>query len=141
MPCSIWLNELERLDLPEGALRDGVEVVVAGGPDYYPGGGQASPSFSFRATCEAGGGGRPDGAAGGTARHRGRGLFELQAKPTGCGVADDRRRHGGNWAARRDLLAGLERRASGTVIWASRRFRTAGRRRGSRRDPGPGGAP
>jgi len=48
--CSIWLNELEGLDLPPGGLRDGAEVVISGGPDYYPGGGQASPSFAFRAT-------------------------------------------------------------------------------------------
>ena len=50
VPCAIWLNDLERAGLPEGGLRDGAEVVIAGGPDYYPGGGQASPSFSFRAT-------------------------------------------------------------------------------------------
>ena len=48
--CSIWLSDLEKLDLPEGALRDGVAVVVGGGPDYYPGSAQSSPSFSFRAT-------------------------------------------------------------------------------------------
>src|SRR6478672_3993720 len=50
VPCTIWLNDLERAGLPDGALRDGAEVVISGGPDYYPGGGQASPSFSFRAT-------------------------------------------------------------------------------------------
>src|ERR1700753_3277307 len=50
VPCVMWLNDLERTGLPEGALRDGAEVVIAGGPDYYPGGGAASPSFSFRAT-------------------------------------------------------------------------------------------
>jgi exodeoxyribonuclease VII large subunit len=50
VPCAIWLNDLEKAGLPDGALRDGAEVVIAGGPDYYPGGGQASPSFSFRAT-------------------------------------------------------------------------------------------
>src|SRR5690606_18588796 len=43
--CAIWRNELEQLQLPEGTLKDGVEVIAAGGPDYYPGGGQASPSF------------------------------------------------------------------------------------------------
>ena len=50
VPCVIWLNDLERAGLPEGGLRDGAEVVIEGGPDYYPGGGQASPSFAFRAT-------------------------------------------------------------------------------------------
>src|SRR6202012_6282834 len=59
VPCQIWLNDLERLGLPAGALRDGAEVVIAGGPDYYPGGGAASPSFCFRGTHVrlAGGGG------------------------------------------------------------------------------------
>src|ERR1043165_8604865 len=42
IPCAIWLNDLEKAGLSEGALRDGAEVVIAGGPDYYPGGGQAS---------------------------------------------------------------------------------------------------
>src|ERR1700739_3967207 len=46
VPCAIWLSDLERAGLPDGGLRDGAEVVVEGGPDYYPGGGQASPSFS-----------------------------------------------------------------------------------------------
>ena len=32
VPCAIWLNDLERAGLPEGALRDGAEVVIAGGP-------------------------------------------------------------------------------------------------------------
>ena len=36
-PCAIWNNDLERLKLPEGALKDGAEVVIGGGPDYYPG--------------------------------------------------------------------------------------------------------
>jgi exodeoxyribonuclease VII large subunit len=50
VPCAIWLNDLEKAGLEGANLRDGVEVVIAGGPDYYPGGGQASPSFCFRAT-------------------------------------------------------------------------------------------
>ena len=29
--CSIWASDLEKLGLPDGALRDGVEVIVAGG--------------------------------------------------------------------------------------------------------------
>ena len=36
-PAAIWNSDLDRLALPEGALRDGAEVVVGGGPDYYPG--------------------------------------------------------------------------------------------------------
>ncbi len=33
VPCTMWANELERLELPEGALRGGTEGVVAGGPE------------------------------------------------------------------------------------------------------------
>ena len=35
---------------PTGALADGAQVVVAGGPDYYPGSRTASPGFSFDVT-------------------------------------------------------------------------------------------
>ncbi len=50
VPCAIWKTDLEKAGLPDGALRDGAEVVIAGGLDYYPGGGAASPNFCFRAT-------------------------------------------------------------------------------------------
>ena len=46
-PCSIWNSDLDKLKLPEGALKDGAEVVLGGGPDYYPGSATASPSFSL----------------------------------------------------------------------------------------------
>jgi exodeoxyribonuclease VII large subunit len=48
IPCSMWRNDWDRMKLPDGAVRDGTEVVVFGGPDYYPGSATASPSFSFR---------------------------------------------------------------------------------------------
>src|SRR4051794_6293808 len=48
--CSMWTSDLDKLALPDGALRDGAEVIVAGGPDFYPGSATASPGFSFRAT-------------------------------------------------------------------------------------------
>lgn len=122
VPCVIWLNDLERAGLPEGALRDGAEVVIAGGPDYYPGGGAASPSFSFRATHVrlAGEGDLMARLEALRTQLRGEGLFELQkqlarpALPKTIGVVTA---EGG--AARRDLLAGLARRGwGGTVIWA-----------------------
>ncbi len=122
VPCAIWLNDLERCGLPEGALRDGAEVVIAGGPDYYPGGGAASPSFSFRATHVrlAGEGDLLARLAALRTQLRGEGLFELQkqlarpALPKTIGVVTA---EGG--AARRDLLAGLGRRGwGGTVVWA-----------------------
>jgi exodeoxyribonuclease VII large subunit len=122
VPCQIWLNDLERLGLPEGALRDGAEVVIAGGPDYYPGGGTASPSFCFRATHLrlAGEGDLMARLDALRTQLRGEGLFELQkqlarpALPKTIGVVTA---EGG--AARRDLLAGLGRRGwGGTVVWA-----------------------
>jgi exodeoxyribonuclease VII large subunit len=122
VPCQIWLNDLERLRLPEGALRDGAEVVIAGGPDYYPGGGTASPSFCFRATHVrlAGEGDLMARLEALRTQLRGEGLFELQKQlarpvlPKTIGVVTA---EGG--AARRDLLAGLARRGwGGTVVWA-----------------------
>src|SRR4051794_33810219 len=122
VPCAIWLNDLDRAGLPDGALRDGVEVVVAGGLDYYPGGGAASPGFSFRATHVrlAGEGDLMARLEALRTQLRGEGLFELQkqlarpALPKAIGVVTA---EGG--AARRDLLAGLERRGwGGTVVWA-----------------------
>jgi exodeoxyribonuclease VII large subunit len=120
--CSIWLNELEGLELPEGGLRDGAEVVISGGPDYYPGGGQASPSFAFRATHIrlAGEGDLLARLEALRKQLKAEGLFELQkqlarpALPKTIGVVTA---EGG--AARRDLLAGLARRGwAGTIVWA-----------------------
>ena len=116
VPCAIWLNDLEKAGLPEGALRDGAEVVIAGGPDYYPGGGQASPSFCFRATHVrlAGEGDLLARLEALRTQLRGEGLFELQKQlarpvlPKTIGVVTA---EGG--AARRDLLAGLRRRGWG----------------------------
>jgi exodeoxyribonuclease VII large subunit len=122
VPCVIWLNDLERAGLPEGGLRDGAEVVIAGGPDYYPGGGQASPSFSFRATHVrlAGEGDLLARLEALRKQLRAEGLFELQKQlsrprlPKAIGVVTAE-----TGAARRDLLAGLRRRGwGGTVIWA-----------------------
>jgi exodeoxyribonuclease VII large subunit len=122
VPCAIWLNDLERAGLPEGGLRDGAEVVIAGGPDYYPGGGQASPSFSFRATYVrlAGEGDLLARLEGLRKQLRSEGLFELQKQlarpllPKTIGVVTAE-----SGAARRDLLAGLRRRGwAGTVVWA-----------------------
>jgi len=122
VPCSMWLNDLEKAELPEGALRDGAELVIAGGPDYYPGGGQASPNFSFRATDVrlAGEGDLLARLEALRKQLRGEGLFELQKQlarpllPRTIGVVTAEA-----GAARRDLLAGLRRRGwGGTVVWA-----------------------
>jgi exodeoxyribonuclease VII large subunit len=122
VPCAIWLTDLERAGLPEGALRDGAELVIAGGPDYYPGGGAASPSFSFRATHVrlAGEGDLMLRLEALRKQLRGEGLFELQRQlrrpllPRTLGVVTAE-----TGAARRDLMAGLRRRGwAGTVVWA-----------------------
>jgi len=122
VPCSIWLNDLERAGLPDGALRDGAELVIAGGPDYYPGGGQASPNFSFRATHVrlAGEGDLIARLEALRKQLRAEGLFELQKQlarpllPKAIGVVTAEA-----GAARRDLVAGLRRRGwGGTVVWA-----------------------
>jgi exodeoxyribonuclease VII large subunit len=47
IPCAMWRNDWDRLGTLTATLADGIEVVVAGGCDYYPGSGSASPSFSF----------------------------------------------------------------------------------------------
>jgi exodeoxyribonuclease VII large subunit len=122
VPCAIWLNDLEKAGLPEGALRDGAELVISGGPDYYPGGGQASPSFSFRATHVrlAGEGDLLARLEALRKQLRAEGLFELQRQlarpllPKAIGVVTAE-----TGAARRDLVAGLGRRGwGGTVVWA-----------------------
>ena len=122
VPCVIWLNDLEKAGLPEDGLRDGAEVVISGGPDYYPGGGQASPSFAFRATHVrlAGEGDLLARLEALRKQLKAEGLFELQKQlarpvlPKTVGVVTA---EGG--AARRDLLAGLQRRGwAGTIVWA-----------------------
>ncbi|HEX8688996.1 MAG TPA: exodeoxyribonuclease VII large subunit [Solirubrobacterales bacterium] len=122
VPCTIWADELERLELPEGALRDGAEFVAAGGPDYFIGSAVSSPGFSFRVThLRLAGEGdllaRLDALR---KQLRAEGLFELQKQltrprlPKTLGVVTAE-----SGAARRDLLAGLRRRGwAGTVIWA-----------------------
>jgi exodeoxyribonuclease VII large subunit len=121
VPCAIWLNDLEKAGLADAALRDGAEVVIAGGPDYYPGGGQASPKFTFRATHLrlAGEGDLIARLEALRKQMRAEGLFELQkqlhrpALPKAIGVVTAER-----GAARRDFLAGLERRGwRGSVVW------------------------
>jgi exodeoxyribonuclease VII large subunit len=120
--CCIWNSNLDRLRLPEGALRDGVEVVVGGGPDYYPGSASASPSFNFR--CDhlrlAGEGDLLAQLERSRRKLAADGLLERQgelprpALPRTIGVVTAR-----SSAACADLLAGLDRRGwRGTIVWA-----------------------
>jgi exodeoxyribonuclease VII large subunit len=48
LPCSMWRTDWDRLGLATPA--DGAQVVVGGGPDFYPGSATASPAFSFACT-------------------------------------------------------------------------------------------
>jgi exodeoxyribonuclease VII large subunit len=122
VPCAMWRNEFERLGFTAATFSDGCQVVVAGGPDYYPGSRTSSPSFSFDVTgLRIAGEGdllaqmealrRALGAAG---------LFEHQkalprpALPRCIGVVT-----GEGGKARDDVLAGLRRRGwAGRLVWA-----------------------
>jgi exodeoxyribonuclease VII large subunit len=122
VPCAMWRDAFEELGLPEGALADGAQVVVAGGPDYYPGSRTASPAFSFAVS-----GLRPAGEGDLLAQLEvlrkalaAEGLFEPQkrlarpALPRCIGVVT-----GESGKARDDVLAGLRRRGwAGRVVWA-----------------------
>ena len=120
LPCSMWREDFDALGI--GALRDGAQVVVAGGCDYYPGSRTASPSFSF-AVSELRVAGEGDLLAQLEQLRRrlfSEGLFEPQkalarrALPRGIGVVT-----GEAGKARDDVLAGLRRRGwGGRVVWA-----------------------
>src|SRR3954451_4418011 len=121
VPCSMWRTDFERAELQVDALADGAQVVVAGGPDYYPGSRTSSPSFSFLVDdLRVAGEGdllaqldrlRKQLAA--------EGLFEPQkrlprpALPRSIGVVTGER-----GKAREDVLAGLHRRGwGGRLVW------------------------
>jgi exodeoxyribonuclease VII large subunit len=121
IPCAMWRNDFDKCGMRPEDLRDGAEIVVAGGCDFYPGGAKASPQFSFRVTAmrHAGEGdllARLDRLRRQLASE---GLFERQkqlriaALPRTIGVITAE-----GSAARRDFLAGLERRGwRGRLVW------------------------
>jgi exodeoxyribonuclease VII large subunit len=121
IPCAMWRNDFDKSGMRPEDLRDGAEVVVAGGCDFYPGGAKASPGLSFRVTAirHAGEGdllARLDRLRRQLASE---GLFELQkqlhvaALPRTIGVVTAE-----GSAARCDFLAGLERRGwQGRIVW------------------------
>ena len=121
MPCAMWRTDFEKSGMRPEDLRDGVQLVAAGRPDYYVGGAKASPSFSFRVVdLRLAGEGdlllkldrlRRELAA--------EGLFEPQkllpmpVLPRSIGVVTAE-----GSAACRDFLAGLERRSwQGRIVW------------------------
>ncbi len=122
VPCAMWRTDWDRLDLPDGAVSDGTEVIVTGGPDFYAGSATASPRFSFRCTDlrPAGEGDLLAQLAELRRRLEGEGLFELQRRlprpglPRTIGIVTGR-----GSAAEADLLAGLERRGwRGAAVFA-----------------------
>jgi exodeoxyribonuclease VII large subunit len=122
VPCSMWRNDFEALGLGPDALADGAQVVVAGGPAFYPGSRAASPSFSFAVTelRVAGEGDLLAQLARLRRQLHAEGLFEPQkrlrvpALPRSIGVVT-----GETGKARDDLLAGLRRRGwAGRLVWA-----------------------
>ena len=120
LPCSMWREDFEALGIPAPA--DGVQVVVAGGCDYYPGSRTASPSFSF-AVGSLHVAGEGDLLAQLERLRRAlhaEGLFEPQKQlprpqlPRTIGVVC-----GEHGKARDDIIAGLRRRGwGGRVVWA-----------------------
>jgi exodeoxyribonuclease VII large subunit len=119
LPCSMWRNEFEQTGVQ---LVDGGQVVVAGGPSYYPGSRTSSPSFSFEVTGLrlAGEGDLLAQLEALRRKLAAEGLFEPQKQlhrpelPKCIGVVT-----GEGGKARDDVLAGLERRGwAGKLVWA-----------------------
>jgi exodeoxyribonuclease VII large subunit len=118
----MWRNDWDRLGELTRSLSDGVEVVVAGGCDYYPGSASASPSFSFSVT-DLRVAGEGDLLAQIERRRRALdadGLLDRQRQlprpvlPRAIGVVC-----GETGKAGEDLVAALERRGwHGRIVWA-----------------------
>jgi exodeoxyribonuclease VII large subunit len=122
LACSMWRNDFEALRLGAGALADGAQVVVGGGPDYYVGSRTSSPAFSFAVTKLRVAGDGDLLAQLDRLRKTldGEGLFAPQkllvrpALPRTIGVVT-----GEGGKARDDVLSGLGRRGwAGRVVWA-----------------------
>ena len=119
LPCSMWRSDYDRIGVQ---LENGAQVVLGGGPDYYPGSATSSPSFSFRATAlrVAGEGELLAQIERLRRKLHSEGLFEPQkalhrpALPRAIGVVTGER-----GKARDDVLAGLGRRGwAGRLVWA-----------------------
>ena len=121
VPCAIWTNKFDALGEVGSSLVDGAQIVVAGGPDYYPGSKTSSPSFSFDVTAlrVAGEGDLLAQLAALRRQLQGEGLFEPQKLlarpqlPRTIGVVTSE-----SGKARDDILAGLQRRGwAGRLVW------------------------
>jgi exodeoxyribonuclease VII large subunit len=122
IPCAAWLKDWEAMIARAGgAPAEGMQIVVAGGCDYYPGSATSSPGFSFAvADLRVAGEGdllaRIDRLRKQLDRE---GLLELQKRlerpllPRTIGVIT-----GEGGKARDDVLAALARRGwAGRVVW------------------------
>jgi exodeoxyribonuclease VII large subunit len=122
IPCAAWRNDWDEIVARDGgAPAEGMQVVVAGGCDYYPGSSTSSPGFSF-AVADLRIAGQGDLLAR-IDRLRKRldaeGLLASQKRipmpllPRTIGVIT-----GESGKARDDILAALERRGwAGRLVW------------------------
>jgi exodeoxyribonuclease VII large subunit len=119
--CAVWRADWEAIAKRAGAVSEGVQVVVAGGCDYYAGSASASPSFSF-AVSDLRVAGEGDLLARIDRLRKvlyAEGLLERQRRlprrllPRTIGVVT-----GEGGKARDDVLAALARRGwAGRVVW------------------------
>jgi exodeoxyribonuclease VII large subunit len=122
LSCAAWLNDWETMLTRTGEVHEGMQVVVAGGCDYYAGSASASPGFSFQVSdLRVAGMGdllarierlrKQLSAEGLLERQK---LLERPVLPRTIGVVT-----GASGKAREDILAALARRGwAGTVVWA-----------------------
>jgi exodeoxyribonuclease VII large subunit len=122
IPCAAWLKDWEEMVARAGGPpTEGMQVVVAGGCDYYPGSTTSSPGFSF-AVSDLRVAGEGDLLARIERLRKqldAEGLLELQKRlslpvlPRTIGVITGR-----DGKARDDLLAALARRGwAGRLVW------------------------
>jgi exodeoxyribonuclease VII large subunit len=122
IPCAAWRQDWEAMVARVGEPAEGMQVVVAGGCDYYPGSTTSSPAFSFSVLdLRVAGDGdllaqierlRRTLAAEGLLEHQK--LLSRPLLPRTIGVIT-----GETGKARDDLLAALSRRGwAGRLVWA-----------------------
>ena len=122
IPCAVWLNDWESILARTGSAPvEGMQVVVAGGCDFYPGSATSSPGFSF-SVSDLRVAGEGDLLARIERLRRqlaSEGLMEPQKLlsrpllPRTIGVIT-----GESGKARDDILAGLSRRGwAGRIVW------------------------
>ncbi|HEY2398693.1 MAG TPA: exodeoxyribonuclease VII large subunit [Solirubrobacteraceae bacterium] len=122
IPCAAWRGDWEQMvERAGGAPAEGMQVVVAGGCDYYPGSATSSPGFSFSVSDLRIAGEGDLLARIDRLRKRldAEGLLEPQKRlprpllPRTIGVIT-----GEGGKARDDVLAGLRRRGwAGRLVW------------------------